>query len=873
MPSTFQLAKHIRLVATTAILCLCLFASASAQWELNADQSGQLEKYLDRIGAQDLLLEHLESATAAQTNLKSRRELGGRLLDLYAKRMMSGQEIEPGKWREKSELILATYPQLDTNSIRIAILQSKYREGETSFRNWWNKGRIPNQKLAQQDLWRELGTELTNLNQAMEASYEDQIAAAQSQGSNLDSAQIIQAEELLLHCHYLLGWTSYFKAILNQDDLRSNLRDSDAWFRDFLQLELNKPMTEVSETWFDFSSPWQVRALVGLAMVQRGLNYPSECKYCLDLIEKNSTDQQTRDLRYIWELNSRMYLNDYAGAGELVDSIAASNQLSKNGRIAYWNTVADSGLAIKNSAGVVSQRFLCQGLEGLAREFQAAQIADFLKRNQLELAELFTKNENSFQALWVSGILDFHHSQIDSNPKLLLSAKSKLQNAISSATESAHPLDVDKCKFLIAQIDHLHRNFDDAAEAFLEISQRFDQVDRELAAESQWLATRALTELSRRDSRRLLDTNRAIDAIIRRFPGSTYAVRGEFEKLLVNLANVPPDEAIKRLLSVTPENINFPVAMHEIVKRRYEDWLLHFDSKSEEESQKLILLFESELKFRRIDSATELSKAKSALLVIDALLRHTETEPAQIRRRLDVVKKFIQRTGSAGNLYFEYRYYEFLLANRAGESEAAKQHAIWLSENARGTRFEKSALVLLAQTADQRFRESVATDSSTPQSLEKLITIFDRLVEVLGSSPQTLASAPNARVAYARLAELKLKNGKADESATMLTTLNQLFPNNKNYLVNLGRALSAANRFEDSPAVWRRLAGGSQAGSELWFESKHGLAFGLFQTGSHDDAQALIAQTLQLSPEMPAKWKQQFDDLSIQLESITDEEN
>ena len=170
----------------------------------------------------------------------------------------------------------------------------------------------------------------------------------------------------------------------------------------------------------------------------------------------------------------------------------------------------------------------------------------------MELAELFTKNENSFQALWVSGILDFHHSQIDSNPKLLLSAKSKLQNAISSATESAHPLDVDKCKFLIAQIDHLHRNFDDAAEAFLEISQRFDQVERELAAESQWLATRALTELSRRDSRRLLDTNRAIDAIIRRFPGSTYAVRGEFEKLLVNLANVPPDEAIKRLLSVTP---------------------------------------------------------------------------------------------------------------------------------------------------------------------------------------------------------------------------------------------------------------------------------------------------------------------------------
>ena len=340
MPSISQLAS---ILTTTAILCLGLVASAPAQWELNADQSGRLEEYLARVGAEDLLLEHLESATASETNLQTRRELGSRLLDLYAQRMMSGRETQPGKWREKSELILTTYPQLDTNTIRIAILQSKYREGETSFRNWWNQGRAPDQKNAQQDLWRELGEELANLNQAMEASYEDQIAAAQTQGGNVDSAQIIRAEELLLHCHYLLGWTSYFTAVLNPDDLKSNLRDSDAWFRDFLQVEPDKPMTDVPETWFDFSSPWQVRALVGLAMVQRGLNYPSECQYCLDIIEKNSTDQQTRDLRYIWDLNSRMYLNDYAGAGELVNSVAASNQLSKNGRIAYWNTVVDSG--------------------------------------------------------------------------------------------------------------------------------------------------------------------------------------------------------------------------------------------------------------------------------------------------------------------------------------------------------------------------------------------------------------------------------------------------------------------------------------------------------------------------------------------------
>jgi len=870
MTSIFRFAT---LATTMALLCLGFVAAASGQWELDASQSEQVEDYLARIGAENLLLEHLESTTASQTNQDSRRQLGGRLLGLYAKRMMSGRTTDDSRWREKSEQILATYPQLDTNSIRIAILQSKYRERETSFRNWWKSGRNSEQRTVQQELWRDLNTELKNLNQAMEAAYEDQIAAVQSQGGDVDSAEIIRAEELLLHNHYLLGWTSYFLAILSPDDLKSNLRNSDAWFRDFLQLELNKPLTEVSETWFDFSSPWQVRALVGLAMVQRGLNYPSECKYCLDLIETNSTDQRTRDLRYVWELNSRLYLNDYAGAVELVDSIAASNQLSRNGRISYWNTVLEAGLATSNSAKIIAQRFRSKGLTGLAREFQAAQIADFLKQNQLQLNDAFVENEKSFEALWVSGLLDFHFAQVDGQPELLATAKSKLANAVALVSDSAHPLDVEKCKFLIARIDHLHRNYDLAADAFLKISQTFEQADRELAAESQWLATRALAELSRRDSRRLLDTNRAIDAIIRRFPGSTYAKRAEFEKLLINLANVPPEEAIKRLLTVAPENINFPVAMNEIVKRRYEDWLQHFQKKSDQESQKIISLVESELDYRRLPNATDESKVKSILLVIDAMLRHTDLEPVQIRIRLDVAKKLLQQTGSLGNLYFEFRYYEFLFANRGGDPEAARQHAIWLSENAKGTRFEKSALVLLAQTADQSFRDSVANNSATPQSREKLIAVFQRLVTVLGSSHQTLVSAPNARIAYARLAELQLKNGATDDAIPKLNTLKELFPNNQNYLSSLGRALSVAGRFKDSTTVWRRLASGTRAGSELWFESKYNLAVGLFETGNRDDSQNLIVQTLRLSPQMPAKWKQRFDKLSTQLESNSEGDN
>jgi len=849
-----------------SIASFCLATPTEAQWELGPNQTQEVERYLSRINADQLLIEHLESASASETDSKARQKQAGRLLGLYAKEIMTGRTAEDSKWREKSELILTTYPKLENNSIRIAILQSKYREGEIAFQNWWKQGRSSQQRAALQQLWSELIDELTGLNEILETSYQDQIAARQSQGVAADSKEIIRTEGLLLHTNYLLGWSAYFAGILNPNQLKPNLKKSDAWFRHFLQVEPKKLLTEVPETWFDFTSPWQIRAVVGLAMVQYGLNYPTEGQYCFDLIEKNSSDQRTRDSRHVWDFNSRIYLNDYAGAAELVDSLISSNRLSKNGRVSYWTTVINSGLAVRGSAPMVARNFLSTGLTGLAREFQSGQISDFLEQNQIRLADAFS-DKKDFAALWISGLLDFHDAQANDYTELLLDSKSKLASAIAAADDATNSLDVQRCKFVIAKIDHLHRNYSGAADAFLGVSLAFDRVDRELAAEAQWLAIRSFVELSRRDSRRLLDTNRAIDSFIRRFPGSTFAKRAEFEKLRVNLINVSPEDGIKRLNEISEQSPNYPVALNEIVKRRYEDWLQHFQSNSDQENQKIISLFEAELNYRRLENASDQSKIKTTLLVIDALLRLENFDPLQVRQRLDVAQRFVERSRSSGNLYFEYRYYEFLFANRNGETDQAQQQAIWLSKNAKGTRFEKSALVLLAQTADQRFRQSLANNTATTRSTEELVSVFERLVSVLGSSPQLLTSAPNSRIAYARLAELHAAAGSTKKAIEMFNILNQLFPKNKSYLVNLGRAHSMAEDFEAAISVWRKLAAGVQAGTELWFESKLNLAISLFKTGNYKGSKTLIAQTIRLSPEMPEQWKQEFDNLAGKMQA------
>ena len=101
----------------------------------------------------------------------------------------------------------------------------------------------------------------------------------------------------------------------------------------------------------------------------------------------------------------------------------------------------------------------------------------------------------------------------------------------------------------------------------------------------------------------------------------------------------------------------------------------------------------------------------------------------------------------------------------------------------------------------------------------------------------------------------------------MFNILNRLFPKNKSYLVNLGRAHSKANDFEAASPVWRKLAVGVEAGTELWFESKLNLATSLFKTGNPEDSQTLIAQTIRLSPEMPEKWKLEFDSLARKIQA------
>lgn len=851
---------HLFRVFNVILIVAILPNFGTAQLKLTPGEEAQVEKYLREIQTDSLLVEYLESQIAQETNIDARRKLVSRLLTRYAQNMMTGRKVVGSDWRKKSELLLAIYPDLETPTLRIAIIQAQYVENENEFRVWWRAGQSIAEKSKLTQKWQELHIQLKAINRNLEGQYQAQIASAQSQNRSPESQELIQTEGLILHTNYLLGWTSYFSGVLIREERKDYMKQADVQFREFLQIDQKKALSTLDASWFDFSSRWQLRAFVGLSMVQRGLNYPNQAKFCFEMIGEHAQTQLDQDRRPVWEFHSHLYLGQTEKAIELVEGFAANPATSRSSSITFWNATLDGAIGLRDQAPQLANRLLKFGLIGLAQEFDGHGLNRFLESQQIELREILP--ENDFESLWIRSFEKFHMAEQEGGLENYRDAKLALTSAIKSPTDSA--LNQERCRFLLAKVDHRLQNYSEAAKAFLQVSRSFDSVDKQLAAESQWLATRSLIALSKRNPREQFQASQALESIIRRFPGSNYATRAEFESLRINLSAIEPAGAIKRLDAIKPNSLNYPVALNELVKIRYQIWLAAFKARASETPQKLSDLIQSELKYRSLPGVSESSKLKANLLVVDALLRYTKADNAKIRKRLDFAKRITSASrAKADSAYNEYRFYEFLFANSRGDTNSAEKEALWLAENAKGTRFEKSALVQLAQTADQQFR---SLSQPTQTQTEQLAGIFEKLVGVLGDTPEIITASPNARVALARLADLKLQSGETKLAIEMLQLLLTSYPNNKTYLQQLGRAYVAAENYSEAIPVWRKLANGTEPGTELWYESKFELANSLLQSGDKASAKILHEQTLRLSPTIPDQWNPRFEELSKKLE-------
>ena len=166
----------IRRLVTLILLMVAwsqLIPTAAGQLVEGTDRLGQ---YLDRLGLEQLKIEHLEQQLANTTDLEQRNELAAKLIQYYAIRLLEIQDGSQIDWASKSKKLLDSYPKLATPGIELSLHQAQFNQTEKEFQVWWREGRADIRRSELQQSFRQMSADLANLAQILDNEYNDRLS-------------------------------------------------------------------------------------------------------------------------------------------------------------------------------------------------------------------------------------------------------------------------------------------------------------------------------------------------------------------------------------------------------------------------------------------------------------------------------------------------------------------------------------------------------------------------------------------------------------------------------------------------------------------------------------------------------------------------
>ena len=816
---------------------MLLFAPiATGQNENREDrENAALETWLQQRKLDGLLQQQLESRLESTTSSALRDQIAKRLATLYGKRLLS-VDGDSQKLLKRTRELIAIYPRFESGRLRVAMLHARYLESETMFRDWIRAGAGLDKKNELESTLQTLDEDLSGALSALMGRSEELFAAGQLNRDrrNLDfERQSVEAEAL--HCQFLAGWSSYFLAMLREQDREVLLDQSELRFREFLQLDQQTVLLDYDSRWFDFSSAWHVRAIAGLAAIKTARDDEPLALHLYKLIESNALTRESREAVVRFRFLGNCYCGKYDAATNVVRNRNGIAAMSRAGRVRLWVTVLDT---LRASGSTELKRF---ALTGLTRNMAG----EILIREYEKEAD--PKTQNSFESCWTAGYIDFWKSE-NGEPLAAENAKKLLGKAVSLGGDQ-DPVDVARCRYLLAWLMLKQNKIEDSIGIFSQVAQQLAESDPQLASESEWLAAKTAIRLGGSQAGRTNDAWSRLERFVRSWPDSPHANRASFEKLKIELRSMPPGEAIGKLEEFSPGDENYGASLLETAAQNYR--ILQREPDDESGFGRFQIAC-SEVASSRSTNAGQ--KLRANFFLADALLRKTPPNYEELLLLFQRSETLLDQIDDPTLARNELLYYRMRCGKSKRDDGAMAEAATAILESGKGTRFELPALIELAQYYDSSLPDAPDPDSG---KLAAVVDVYQRLSDRLGSDAGKLKSSANARVAFARLGELKQIAGQNTESEKVFQTLTENFPGNANYLRSL--AISRSGRdAKSAKEIWQRIASGSDAGSDLWFESKLELAK-LLSSQDSESAVQLLKQTMQLGGDMPESWRQSYE--------------
>ncbi len=864
---SFFCAQTLRARLITLGVCWLLLSGMLA-WTrpARADDEEALERFLARLGLADLQIVHLEKSLDSPTLTQpARQRLAERLADLYAERLMkvSDDPARYGDLTQRIDALLAKFPQANTASLRVMLLQADYHRAEGQIAQWFadptKQSALDDARETLQTIAPQLDQYQHGLNSQIEALYIEIEKLSDTDPELIakeNEARRLQA--IWGRASYFAGWSNYYLGLAkNAGD--TEYRRASEIFRKVLAVD-DASYGQLDAASLSLEVPWRARAVIGLGLVETSLGNLDASRALFAALEHPSTPPEIIDQASYWRAQGMINAGRWSELREFAQEYVG--RLSGNptqGKVSLCAALVRTGFGPSSrSKPDQGQELGMLGITGLARLGQYNAVQQLIDQYDIQIDD-----GDGFFLQWMRGRQRFTEAQKSKQPADYLAAAQILLSALKQPDAAPQVLAAGQCRYELGWCYYRAGDFEAAARQFQQAATSLKATGASEAVNAAWMAFVAYQQLAEKQPRFVSSAIDVLQGIKRDFPRHEYAQNADYYIARIQRAAGSPMESIRQLNSIPATDPNYLTARYDLSVLLHQQW-----SESEttrEKSAAFDGLRQAADEYLRAAGAQG-DKEKRLRVMLLVVAAAVGGNPANAELAAEWLAKAssladVLLDGSAAKAEFHYRQLQTARLNKDGE--AALSHAKWLAEHAGGTAYEMPALIEVSREATRQLEN--ASDANRRDLQNEAHSVYTRLVGRLGASAETLKSQKNARVALARLAEYAYATERYEEAAQHLALLLSVDPKNEEFLRLAGLANFQAGQYELALGPWRTLAQGLSRGSDNWFEAKYYQIASLIETDA-TQARKTFENFKLFYPEYgPEPWRDKFELLARRL--------
>lgn len=810
-----------------------------------AEEDAAIEEYLSQLRINDILAVHLEE-TLERTPAKDSLAVAKKLVDIYAAQLSdtSVKEADRKLVSVRVDDLVKRFPKANTPRLQGMLLEAEFRRGEKLITDWFNDRKNSQLKASAQKILASVSPKIEALNEQLQAEIDalHKKEVEEQDNKKLDklAGEIRTLSAISNMNAYNLAWSNYYWGLCETGAKRTaalnTARDA---FRDLVGILKSETYDSLKPETVGLESAYISRSMLGLSQTEVALGNVAAGRRCYELVATQVTPPAIRDLApslfLLGLINAERFTDAEKFAASQLETFTGS---ASQGKANFCLVLIFAGFkAAEPTATTKSLGRL--GVEGAAR----LQLFPLLSR-YVASGDITIDEDSGFYLQWIAGQQQFQKAEETKSKEGYTQAAATLELALKRPDARTDLASRALCRYMLGNSYYRLNQFEKAVNQYELVTPALKNVNDKIALEAATQACAASYKLAKSDERFVDTAVAAFERIKRDFPESKLA--SESDRYIADLKkkSLDPLESIASWEKIEPTDTKYSTALYEIARLRSKIWREAGKTEKPKRKGEAIKAITKYL--------TEATKAapteKIAVLMFAAEIYDRSGDAESFQATINQAAKLESDFGVTGGSVPQLHAYQLNIAKKAGDADAIDKHANYLAEKGAGTPYELSGLIYLAQQADKQL--AAATDANRKDRLEKAKGVYQRIVRVLGQSPEQVGSNKNARTANSKLAALEFDSGDYEAAANRLEVLLQAYPKNTAYLRRTGIAQFKAKNYQAALPHFRTLLNGLPPTSEGWYEAKyHQLA--ILARTDLETARKVYEQFVVLHPKIP----------------------